>query len=257
MAFTPDAIIANITSRLGDSGTHVWKYYGLATGAPWCSGEVSYTFAKTGNKAKWYGGKPVFYVPYAQEWMAKHWDTVYDYRKGGDLAKVKKGDVVIFMWKRGSRDHIGFSRSAGTSETLKTIEGNTSGGKVAERIREKKYIYGAYRPPYEKTTTSKKTAQSQKQTAPKRDNSPIFTIGKTYTVQVNDLNVRTGPGTKYERKKKKQLTKDGQKHADADGQLKKGTKVTCQEVKNNGKETWIRIPSGWICAYNGKKYYLK
>lgn len=74
---------------------------------------------------------------------------------------------------------------------------------------------------------------------------------------MNDLNVRTGPGSKYARKTKAQLTPDGRKHADAEGQLKKGTRVTCQGQKANGKEIWIRIPSGWICAYNGTKYYVK
>lgn len=148
MAFTAEAIIANIESRLGEGGSHVWKFYGLATGTSWCVAEVSYTFNKTGNRTRWYGGKPVFYVPYAQEWMAKHWTTVYDYRKGGKLANVKKGDVIIFMWKIGSRDHIGFARAKGTSAELYTVEGNTSGSRVANRTRAKKYIFGVYRPPY-------------------------------------------------------------------------------------------------------------
>lgn len=148
MAFTADAIIANITSRLGDGGSHIWNYYKLARGTAWCAGEVSYTFKKTGNAARWYGGKPVFYVPYAQEWMAKNYKTIYDYRGKGNLANVRKGDVVIFMWSRGSRDHIGFARASGTSTTLYTIEGNTSGSKVANRTRDKANIYAVYRPPY-------------------------------------------------------------------------------------------------------------
>ena len=174
MAFTADAIIANIESRLGDGGGHVWNFYKMAYGAPWCSGEVSYTFNKTGNKARWYGGKPVFYVPYAQEWMAKHWETVYDYRKGGDLSKVKKGDVIVFMWKRGSRDHIGFSRAAGTSANLYTIEGNTSGGKVAKRTRAKKYILAVYRPPYQSPATPDAKYSGKLPTLPKRG---FFKVG--------------------------------------------------------------------------------
>ena len=115
MAFTADAIIANIESRLGDGGSHVWSFYKIATGAPWCVAEVCYTFNKTGNKKKIFDGKAVFYVPTAQTWLAKNYKTIYDYRKGGDLTKVRKGDVVIFMWTRGSRDHIGFARAAGKS----------------------------------------------------------------------------------------------------------------------------------------------
>ena len=156
MAFTADAIIANITSRLGQGGAHVWNFYGLAKGTAWCAGEVSYTFNKTGNKAKWYGGKPVFSVPYAQQWMAKNYKTIYDYRKGGNLANVRKGDVVIFMWTRGSRDHIGFARATGTATELYTIEGNTSGSIVAKKTRGKKYIYAVYRPPYKAAPKPKK-----------------------------------------------------------------------------------------------------
>lgn len=251
MAFTADAIIANIESRRGYSGRHVWDYYGLVSGTAWCVGEVCYTFAKTGNKRRIFGGKPVFYVPWAQEWLAKNYKTVYDYRTGGSLENVRKGDIIIFMWTRGSRDHIGFARASGDRDALYTIEGNTSGGKVAKRTREKKYVYAVYRPPYSASTTkATKRAQSQKQ-------APTYRTGTTYTVQVNDLNVRTGPGSKYARKTKAQLTADGRKHTDAEGQLKKGTRVTCQGQKANGKEIWIRIPSGWICAYNGSKYYVK
>ena len=148
MAFTAEAIIANIESRLGQNGSHVWSFYKLATGTAWCAGEVSYTFNKTGNRAKIFGGKPVFYVPTAQIWMANNYQTIYDYRTGGNLANARKGDIVIFMWTRGSRDHIGFVRATGTSSTLFTVEGNTSGHKVANRTREKKNIYAVYRPPY-------------------------------------------------------------------------------------------------------------
>lgn len=81
-----------------------------------------------------------------------------------------------------------------------------------------------------------------------------YTVGETYTLQVN-LNVRTGAGTSYIKKKKSQLTKDGQKHATNAGVLKKGTRVTCQRIKNVGGNIWIKIPSGWIAAYyNGKVY---
>lgn len=241
MAFTADTIIANIESRLGESGTHVWDYYKLARGTPWCAGEICYTFAHTGNRKKIFGGSPVFYVPTAQVWLAEHYDTVYDYRRGGDLSRVRKGDIVIFMWTRGSRDHIGFARADGDPAVLSTVEGDTSGGKVAHRTRAKQHIYGVYRPPY--------AARAKKQ--------PTYRKGKTYATQVSDLNVRTGPGTEYPRKTRNDLTADGRKHADADGQLKKGTKVTCQGSKTNGSEVWIRIPSGWICAYNGSKYYVR
>ena len=149
MSFTADAFIANIESRLGWNGQHVWSFYGLDKGTAWCAGEISFAFNKIGAKAKWYGGRPVFYVPYAQQWMAKNWETVYDYRGKGSLKNVKKGDVIIFMWTKGSRDHIGACRkTTGSGGEILTTEGNTSGGKVARRTREKKYIFAVYRPPW-------------------------------------------------------------------------------------------------------------
>lgn len=156
MRFTADNFIRNMSSRLGWSGQHVWNYYGLRSGTAWCAGEISYTFAKIGHKGMWYGGKPVFYVPYAQEWMAKNYKTIYDYRGKGSLSNARKGDIVIFMWSRGSRDHIGAVRkTTGSSSTLMTIEGNTNGGVVANRTRAKANIYAVYRPPYKPELTKR------------------------------------------------------------------------------------------------------
>lgn len=85
---------------------------------------------------------------------------------------------------------------------------------------------------------------------------PSYKVGNTYTLQVN-LNVRTGAGTSYSKKKKSALTSDAQKHATSSGVLKKGTRVTCKRVKNVGSNIWIKIPSGWIAAYYNGKDYIK
>lgn len=85
-----------------------------------------------------------------------------------------------------------------------------------------------------------------------------YTIGNTYTLQVN-LNVRMGAGTSYKNKKYSELTKDGRKHAlnISNAILKRGTKVTCLKVIKVKDETWIEIPSGFICAKYGEKIYVK
>lgn len=85
-----------------------------------------------------------------------------------------------------------------------------------------------------------------------------YIIGKTYTLQVN-LNVRMGAGTSYKNKKYSELTKDGRKHAlnISNAILKRGTKVTCLKVIKVKDETWIEIPSGFICAKYGDKVYVK
>lgn len=87
--------------------------------------------------------------------------------------------------------------------------------------------------------------------------NPSYKVGNTYTVNVDALTVRTGAGTNYKAKAKSQLTADGQKHANGNGCLVKGTRVTCQETKNVGTDIWMQIPSGWIAAYYAGKAYVK
>lgn len=83
-----------------------------------------------------------------------------------------------------------------------------------------------------------------------------YIVGKTYKTQVM-LNVRSGAGTNYAKKKYSQLTLNARKYATSDGCLKKGTSVTCMEVKKIGSNIWIRIPSGWCAAYYNGIYYIK
>ena len=83
-----------------------------------------------------------------------------------------------------------------------------------------------------------------------------ISISQTYTTQV-DLKVRDGAGTDKRWKLRSELTKDGQRNAknSTNAVLKQGTKVTCLEMREIGKDLWIRIPSGWIAAsYNGNTY---
>ena len=84
---------------------------------------------------------------------------------------------------------------------------------------------------------------------------PSYKAGTTYTLAADALRVRTGAGTNYAAKSYSQLTANAKQNAYSNGCLKKGTKVTCQEVKTVGSDIWIRIPSGWIAAYyKGEKY---
>lgn len=81
--------------------------------------------------------------------------------------------------------------------------------------------------------------------------SLTYLIGKTYTTRVNHLHVRYSVWGEI--KEYAQLTRDGMKHAHSDGCLKKGTAVTVKEIKKDETgATWVRIPSGWICAITSK-----
>jgi hypothetical protein len=89
-------------------------------------------------------------------------------------------------------------------------------------------------------------------------NQPFrYEKGKTYKTQVDQLSVRTGAGTNYERKTYVQLSSNARKNATKSGYLKKGVSVTCLEVKFVGSDIWMRIPSGWCAAYYNGEYYIK
>lgn len=84
-----------------------------------------------------------------------------------------------------------------------------------------------------------------------------YNVGTTYTTQ-QDLYVRDNPdGNKIKFEK---LTSNAKEHAKKDilgyAILKKGTRVTCQGIRATQTCTWMKIPSGWICARNSKHIYV-
>ena len=83
-----------------------------------------------------------------------------------------------------------------------------------------------------------------------------YVAGGNYTTKVN-LNVRTSAAGNL--KKWDNLTVSGKSHSlnqSGYAVLKKGTVVTCKEIKAVGELIWMRIPSGWICARSGDKVYI-
>lgn len=89
------------------------------------------------------------------------------------------------------------------------------------------------------------------------ESESYYKTGETYTVDVSSaLNVRRGAGTDFDLVGYAGLTPDGKKHANAWGALLDGTRVTCLDIVNRGDETWIEIPSGWICAKSGNTRYV-
>lgn len=76
-----------------------------------------------------------------------------------------------------------------------------------------------------------------------------YSVGQVYTLQ-NNMYIRREPNG--EKLRVDELTKNGKANAfeDADGNavIKRGTRVTCKEVRIPTKAIWMRIPSGWICA---------
>lgn len=85
-----------------------------------------------------------------------------------------------------------------------------------------------------------------------------YSIGKVYELQVN-LNVRYGAGLNYSVKNYKELTLDGKKHCTnkVNAVLRKGTRVTCKGIYIVNGNTWMQIPSGFICAIYNNKIYVR
>lgn len=84
---------------------------------------------------------------------------------------------------------------------------------------------------------------------------PKITVGKTYVTNAV-RNVYKYYYASSGRKKVKELTKDGRKHATSKNQnsyasLKTGTKITVLAKKTNKfGNLWVKIPSGWISVWN-------
>ena len=125
-------------------------YYGSTSyrGWAWCAVFVSYILSHLG--IKWEKNNN---VANAQIWCSKNLKWV-------NLSEAQAGDIVIFCWSgrgnnsgSGSRDHIGFVISRNANGTLTTLEGNTSGSRVAIRIRYPRNIRNIYRPDYSTTPT--------------------------------------------------------------------------------------------------------
>lgn len=139
-------------SYLGDGGSRFRQFCGLPPNAAWCAAFVGYIFAKGGDASLFYGGRKVVYVPSAQTWCRANLAEI-------PLYMAMPMDIITFDWNsNGVPDHIGFVKARKSDTEIYTIEGNTSGGIVAEKTRPAKYVSGVWRPQFRPTsfTTLKK-----------------------------------------------------------------------------------------------------
>lgn len=87
--------------------------------------------------------------------------------------------------------------------------------------------------------------------------APTYKTGTVYTLQVDKLNVRKGAGTSYAKVTYANLTDNAKTNAYSNGQLKKGTRVTCKGTTTDSfGNIWMKIPSGYIAAYYNSKIYV-
>lgn len=125
--------------HIGEGGAKARAYCGMKGGA-WCNAYVCYIFAQGKVANLFYGGKKVTYCPTSIKWCEANLAQIPMY-----LAMPM--DVIYFDWQpNGKPDHIGFVKARKSSSEIFTHEGNTSGGKVAEKTRPAKYVLGIFRP---------------------------------------------------------------------------------------------------------------
>lgn len=184
---TGNQVINYARQFLGEGSTRFsdWYYGSQKYRAwAWCNVFVSYILQHCGVNFQ-----KTAYVPDAERWMDSHYKWV-------KMSEAQPGDVIIFCWSgqggnsgQGSRDHIGFLIANNGNGTFTTIEGNTSGSRVAIRTRSAKNIRKIFRPTYDGALAPTVPTPAP---APQAGNKGL---GLYYVTA--PLNCRTGAGTNY------------------------------------------------------------
>lgn len=156
----------------------------------------------------------------------------------------QKGDICVFTSNSGM-GHMSVATGEGTSSYFYSYDQNYPTGKHEPMTKTKhsyKSFLGVHRP-YNQANI---------------DKNEKYNVGDVVTLLVN-LKVREGAGTNYNQKKTSDLSADGRKHAKDEeyAVLKEGTKVTIKDIKYDGNDVWIQIPSGWLAAYYDGKTYVE
>lgn len=128
--------------HLGQTGSRFRKFAGLPAGSAWCNAFVDYIANEGGVSALYFNGKRETYCPHSIKWCKANLAEV-------PLYLALPMDIIYFDWdKNGNPNHIGLVRGKHSTSSIYTIEGNTNGGKVANKTRAGKYIQGVFRPHY-------------------------------------------------------------------------------------------------------------
>lgn len=135
---TNKELLAIAKKQLGNTGGKYRNYVGV--GGSWCDMFVYWLYAANGcgSLLPWKGNQRYF-CPASIKWCQKNLAQIPPY-----LAMAC--DPIYFDWDgNGNPNHIGIVEEKISTTTVKTIEGNTSGGKVDDKKR-KGYIQAIYRP---------------------------------------------------------------------------------------------------------------
>ena len=125
---------------LGNGGSKFRKYCGLPAGSAWCDAFVTTIFHEAGNASLFCDGKKQTYCPTTIKWCYNNLASIPPYL-------ALPSDIIFFDWEPNNiPNHIGFVSERKNCDEIYTIEGNTSGGIVANRTRATKYVCGIFRP---------------------------------------------------------------------------------------------------------------
>lgn len=175
---------------------------------------------------------------------------------GSSSGSSGSGNTASYKVKINTKSGVNVRSGAGTKYGILTAIPNGTTVTISKTSGDWGYTsYGGKKGWICLSYTKKVTSSSSSSSS--GSSKPSYKTGSTYTVNVDALTVRTGAGTNYKAKTKSQLTADGRKHANGNGCLVKGTRVTCQATKNVGSDIWMKIPSGWIAAYYSGEKYVK
>lgn len=189
---------------------------------------------------------------------AENW---YGYKDGYKRGKTPKLGAVI-CWRKGKANygadgagHVAIVEKIYSDGSILISQSGYRSSRFWTSVVPKGYALRGYvfqgfiyNPAVKETTTVSK--------------QKTYITGKNYTLQT-ELKVRAGAGTNYAWKTVKQITAGGRKAAtstskNAKAVLRRGTVVTALQViqKSNG-DIWLKIPSGYVCAKEGKEIYIK
>ncbi len=205
-----------------------------ANGVPYCAMFVSWALNQANVRCK---GFPGAYCPTIH--LSEHLRA----------EQLEPGDVALFDWEDdGTDDHVGFVKSNNRSaRTITTIEGNTSGGKVAERTRAYSTICGGIRPDYDGVSNSGSSVSDE--------SNPVAASGAIAEVQTwlnemygTGLEVDNyhGPKTKAALVKALQIELNKQYNAGlaVDGIFGPKTKAACVIIRKGDRGNITKILQG-------------
>lgn len=178
-------------------------YYGSAvsgTNYAWCVVFVWWVFQQAGAGKLFYGGQKTAYCP-----------TLLAYHRacGQQVTDYEPGDVIFFNFSGGKNAaHVGICEAV-DGTTVTTIDGNTgtgneaNGGAVMRRVRNKKYIVGAYRPRYQEVETVTQTEFDKmlEDWLVRKAKEPADSWAKPYIAEAIDSGVMADAGGTIERPK--------------------------------------------------------